>query len=154
VVADPRHLLTDPPSTYGWIRGVLESMYSGLAALDTSDYRWSSEERWTQARYLGETGGSTAHLEALVELGDATYPERSRVDFDSTLVVSIRLRPDDTSESQARLHAAAAAAAAWLEGWHYADATARALVRGYRVESVSSEWCRLRVSFTLLRLRR
>lgn len=93
-----------------WQR-LLESLYSGLEARDTTAYQWATSDRWSQTR---NHEAPTEHLECKIDLGGRAEFTRSGITHACHLAFASRFLPDNDSVSQARMQAAMRDAAEYL----------------------------------------
>jgi len=100
--------------------GILESLYTALSALDTTDYRWGECDRWSQS----PTPELTDHLQCWISLGTVSVFGRSKIEHESSIAWTCRYVPDDDSLSQARLHASLRDVMELLASWSHGGARA------------------------------
>ena len=93
-----------------WVR-LLETLYAGLEARDTSAYQYATSDRWGQTR---NHEAPTEHLECKIDLGGRADWTSSGITHACHLMFAARYLPDDDSVSQALLQAAMRDAAEYL----------------------------------------
>jgi hypothetical protein len=129
----------------GFYQTLLEAVYTGIEALDTSPFRWDASDRFRQARYLDPTRGGSKHLEVWLDLG-ACEGSPGLLRHQSAAVITHRYTPEDDSMSQARIHAATRAVSDWLEAFRGPNGC-RFRPTGYTLQAVSAEWVETRLTF-------
>lgn len=143
-----RHWLGD--MTKERLQGVLEALQGAVLSLDPSGYR-SGAEAWTLASgpLRANAHGATAGLAFWIALGTDAKTKRPHTRFAGMLQFYMRHRADQSTQDQARIHAAAAAAASALETASAQDM--RVVVEGWELLEVvsASDWTEVQMSFDL-----
>lgn len=108
-------------TTAAYWTALIEEWYTDVEGLDTTGYRWSDSDRWTQAR---NPDSDLQHLSISMQVQGVSSVQGSHMLHTAQAVYSCRRVQDDDSKSQAIVQATRQHLMMMLLVWSYGAARA------------------------------